>query len=41
VDSKIPMTPPAADATGQCGYTAARDERQKKAMEESGQEAEK
>jgi hypothetical protein len=41
VDSKIPMTPPAADVTGQCGYTAARDERQKKAMEESGQEAEK
>jgi hypothetical protein len=41
VNSKVPMTPPTADVTGQCGYTAARDERLKKAMEGSGQEAEK
>ncbi|HEY0703020.1 MAG TPA: hypothetical protein VGD60_09660 [Candidatus Acidoferrales bacterium] len=39
VNAQVPMTPPAADVTGQCGYTAARDEAQRKAAEEGGKES--
>jgi hypothetical protein len=37
-DAKVPVTPAAADVSGQCGYTFARDEAQKKAAEEGGEE---
>jgi hypothetical protein len=38
VDAKVPVTPAAADVSGQCGYTFARDEALKKAQEEGGEE---